>query len=37
MFQTSVQEEVKIDLWSILGGAATFALLIAGGYFLILA
>jgi hypothetical protein len=36
MFTTSVQEEEKMDLWSVLGGVAAFALLIAGGYLMVL-
>ncbi len=35
MFRTSVQEEVRVEAWSILGGVAAFAFLIAGCYFMI--
>jgi hypothetical protein len=35
MFETSVQEDPRIGLWSILGGVAMFVLLTAGGYFMV--
>ena len=35
MFKTSVQEVQRIDVWSVLGGIAMFAILLIGGYFMI--
>lgn len=35
MFQTAVQEEYRWDIRSILGGVATFLMLVSVGYLLI--
>ena len=35
MFETSVQEKVHIDFRSIIGAVASFAILVAAGYLLI--
>ncbi len=35
MFQTSILEEAKFEVWSILGGVAMFLLLTGAGYFMI--
>jgi hypothetical protein len=36
VFQTSVQEERKVDIWSVAGAVATFTILTFGSYLLLI-
>ena len=36
MFQTSVQQEQRIEMWSVLGAVMAFAAFLVGGYLVLL-